>query len=42
MGNTFNIVVNAGVGTNGAQVGSQIVEAIKKYERTSGQVFARA
>jgi hypothetical protein len=38
----FNITVNAGVGTNGAQVGQQIVEAIKKYERTSGQVFARA
>jgi uncharacterized coiled-coil protein SlyX len=42
LGQTFNIVVNAGVGTNGAQVGAQIVEAIKKYERTSGQVFARA
>jgi hypothetical protein len=42
MGATYNIVVNAGVGTNGAQVGAQIVEAIKKYERTSGQVFARA
>jgi len=41
-GGTYNIVVNAGVGTNGAQVGQQIVEAIKKYERTSGQVFARA
>ena len=42
LGQTFNITVNAGVGTNGAQVGQQIVEAIKKYERTSGQVFARA
>ena len=42
VGQTFNITVNAGVGTNGAQVGQQIVEAIKKYERTSGQVFARA
>lgn len=40
-GNTYNIVVNAGVGTSGAQVGQQIVEAIKKYERSSGQVFAR-
>jgi hypothetical protein len=39
---TYNIVVNAGIGTNGAQVGQQIVEAIKKFERTSGQVFARA
>jgi phage-related minor tail protein len=42
MGAVYNINVNAGVGTNGAQVGSQIVEAIKKYERTSGKVFARA
>jgi len=41
MGAIYNISVNAGVGTNGAQVGAQIVEAIKKYERTSGQVFAR-
>lgn len=41
-GGVYNITVNAGVGTNGAQVGQQIVEAIKKYERTSGQVFARA
>lgn len=41
-GSTINIVVNAGLGTSGSQVGQQIVEAIKKYERTSGQVFARA
>jgi hypothetical protein len=34
--------VNAGMGTNGAQVGEQIVNAIKRYERTSGPVFARA
>lgn len=42
LGTTYNITVNAGIGTNGAQVGSQIVDAIKKYERQSGQVFARA
>ena len=42
MGNTYNITVNAGVGTNGAQVGEQIVNAIRKYERASGPVFARA
>jgi hypothetical protein len=30
------------MGTNGALVGKQIVEAIKKYEKTSGQVFAGA
>ena len=42
MGNTYNINVNAGMGTNGAQVGEQIVTAIKRYERTSGPVFASA
>jgi biopolymer transport protein ExbB/TolQ len=41
MGSTYNINVNAGIGTNGAQVGRDIVEAIRKYERTSGQVFVR-
>jgi len=42
MGSTFNIVVNAGIGTSGAQVGKEIVDAIQKYERSSGQVFARS
>jgi TP901 family phage tail tape measure protein len=43
MGNTYNITVNAGVGVgNGAQVGEAIVAAIKKYERSSGPVFASA
>jgi phage-related minor tail protein len=42
LGNTFNITVNAGIGTSGAQIGRDIVEMIQKYERTSGQVFARA
>jgi hypothetical protein len=41
MGSTYNINVNAGIGTNGAQVGREIVEAIRKYERSSGQVFVR-
>jgi hypothetical protein len=41
MGGTYNITVNAGIGTNGAQVGRDIVEAIRKYERSSGQVFVR-
>jgi biopolymer transport protein ExbB/TolQ len=41
MGSTYNINVNAGIGTNGAQVGRDIVEAIRKYERSSGQVFVR-
>lgn len=42
LGNTFNITVNAGIGTSGAQIGRDIVEMIQRYERTSGQVFARA
>jgi hypothetical protein len=42
MGNTYNITVNAGMGTNGAQLGAEIVSAIKRYERTSGPVFAKA
>lgn len=41
-GNTYNITVNAGIGTNGSQVGREIVDAIKRYERTSGPVFASA
>jgi hypothetical protein len=41
-GNTYNINVNAGMGTDGAALGEQIVNAIRRYERTSGAVFARA
>jgi hypothetical protein len=41
-GSTYNITVQAGIGTDGAAVGEQIVNAIRKYERTSGAVFARA
>jgi hypothetical protein len=40
-GATVNIVVNAGMGTDGAGVGEQIVNAIRRYERTSGAVFAK-
>jgi hypothetical protein len=42
MGNTYNISVNAGIGTNGVQVGKEIVDAIKRFEKTSGPVFASA
>lgn len=42
MGNSINITVNAGIGTNGTQVGREIVDAIKRYERASGPVFASA
>jgi hypothetical protein len=38
----INITVNAGMGTNGAQLGQEIVSAIKRYERASGPVFASA
>jgi TP901 family phage tail tape measure protein len=42
-GATYNITVNAGMGSgSGAQIGEAIVTAIKRYERTSGPVFASA
>jgi TP901 family phage tail tape measure protein len=41
-GAKINITVNAGMGANGAQIGQEIVSAIKRYERTSGPVFASA
>lgn len=41
-GSTYNISVTAGMGTDGAALGEQIVNAIRRYERTSGAVFARA
>jgi len=41
-GATINLTVNAGMGANGTQVGREIVNAIKKYERTSGPVFLSA
>jgi hypothetical protein len=41
MGSVYNINVTAGIGTDGAVVGRQIVDAIRKYERSSGQVFVR-
>jgi TP901 family phage tail tape measure protein len=42
MGATYNINVNAGMGADGAVIGREIVDAIKRYERTSGPVFASA
>lgn len=41
-GGNYYITVNAGMGTNGADVGREIVAAIRRYERTSGRVFASA
>ena len=39
---TINLVVNAGMGTNGPEVGRQIVDALKAYERRNGPVYASA
>jgi hypothetical protein len=39
-GNTYNITINANVAD--ARLGEVVVNAIKRYERTSGPVFASA
>ena len=36
-----NVTVNAGLGADGNRIGETIVEHIRRYERNSGQVFAR-
>jgi TP901 family phage tail tape measure protein len=41
-GSTYNITVNAGVGTDPVSVGRAVVNAIKRYESVSGKVFAPA
>jgi hypothetical protein len=43
-GGSMNITVNvnAGLGANGAQIGQEIVNLIRKSERSSGPVFASA
>lgn len=41
-GNTINLTVNAGMGADGQVIGREIVDAIKRYERVSGPVFASA
>ena len=38
----INMNINAGMGADGAEVGRQVVEAIRKYERRSGPVFVSA
>jgi hypothetical protein len=35
-GSVINVTVNAGMGTDGAQVGEQIVSALRAYERRNG------
>jgi TP901 family phage tail tape measure protein len=39
---TINLTVNAGMGADGAEVGRQIVDALKSYERRNGPVFVAA
>ncbi|MDP9388184.1 MAG: hypothetical protein M3Q48_09815 [Actinomycetota bacterium] len=34
---TYNVYVTAGMGTDGATVGAQVVDAIKEYERRNGK-----
>lgn len=41
-GTAINISVNAGMGADGADIGQQIIDAIRKAERRSGKVFAAA
>ena len=41
LGNNYYITVNPGLSTD-AETGRAVVEAIKRYERTSGQIFANA
>jgi len=38
----YNITVNAGMGTNGQNVGQMIIDEIKRFERQSGRVFISA
>ena len=38
----YNISVNAGMGADGADIGRQVVEAIKVFERRNGPVFVSA
>jgi TP901 family phage tail tape measure protein len=41
-GTNITINVTAGMGTDGAELGRQIVDAIKSYERRNGAVYATA
>ena len=41
-GANYSITVNAGMGTQGAEVGRQIVDALKAYERRNGSVYVSA
>lgn len=38
LGSTYNITVNAGMGADGADIGRQVVDALKQYQRRNGPV----
>lgn len=42
IGPNISITVNAGFGTDGAEVGRQVVDALKAYERRNGSVYVSA
>lgn len=37
-GTTINLTVNAGLGTNGQQVGAEIISALKNWQRSNGAI----
>ena len=39
---TYNVTVNAGMGTDGTSVGQTIVQLLKQYERNNGAVWTAA
>lgn len=41
-GSTYNITINAGVGSDPVSIGRYVTDAIKRYEAVSGKVFVSA
>lgn len=41
-GPTYNVTVNAGMGTNGTSVAQEIINTVKAYERNNGAVWTAA
>lgn len=41
-GSSYNISINAGMGSDPVSIGREVVNAIKRYESVSGKVFASA
>jgi phage-related protein len=42
VGSSYNITINAGVGSDPVSIGRYVTDAIKRYESVGGKVFARA